>query len=94
MSVLKHNHPPLVNEAESRLLTRLRQRVQEEIQPVLQLYNKEVQNLDEDDAATVSSFYSVKSGLYRQRAKVLPPVPQTRADVDLTGSLSFYHHLS
>ncbi|XP_067660025.1 uncharacterized protein [Haliotis asinina] len=44
------------------------------------------QNLDEEAAATVASFYSIKSGLYRQRAKVLPPVPRTRADVDFTGS--------
>ncbi|XP_046552148.1 uncharacterized protein LOC124261815 [Haliotis rubra] len=85
-SVSEHNHPPLVNEEESRLLTRLRQRVQEEIKPVQQIYNEETQNLDEEAAATVASFYSIKSGLYRQRAKVLPPVPRTRADVDLTGS--------
>ncbi|XP_046555649.1 uncharacterized protein LOC124264911 [Haliotis rubra] len=84
-SVSEHNHPPLVNEEESRLLTRLRQRVQEEIKPVQQIYNEETQNLDEEAAATVAS-YSIKSGLYRQRAKVLPPVPRTRADVDLTGS--------
>ena len=83
MSTTAHIHPPVENADHTRLLCRLRQRVQTDISTVQQIYNDELNQVDQVTAATMPSFASVQASLYRHRAKAIPPVPTTRAAVDL-----------
>ena len=43
------------------------------------------QSNSQDMASQMPSFYSLKTSLYRSRRARLPPLPQSRADLDLSG---------
>ena len=86
-----HNHPP--DEAKiqaDKIISNLKKRTTESIQPVPLMYQDELQKLSMKDnrdeiAARLPTFTSVKSALYRQRHKRLPSMPQLRCDVQFSG---------
>ena len=83
--VTDHCHPPEAQE-ELRLLSRLRNRVQNEVSPVQQLYEDEVGTMDPVVAAVMPNFHSIKSSLYHHRRKTRPVLPQVRQEVNLEGA--------
>ncbi|XP_046545931.1 uncharacterized protein LOC124256049 [Haliotis rubra] len=80
-----HSHPPFENGEHIRLVARVKERVKTDISPVLQIYNNELDLLDEDDAATAPTYSNIQAALYRHRAKSIPPLPESRAGVTLEG---------
>ena len=86
-----HNHPR-DNSAivAKRLVNDLKSKTQDNIRPVPQLYLEEIQrvaalpNADEIPA-NLPTFSAVKSALYRQRRKLIPALPSTRAEVAFEG---------
>ena len=70
--------------------SKLRKRAREEVTPVPTLYNEALVELStqpdrSDVAPTLPTYSSFKSSMYRSRRKRLPPLPKTRAEIDLTG---------
>ena len=68
----------------------MRKRAREELTTIRQIYNEALQALSqcgnkESVAASMSILSSLKSNLYREKRKRLPPMPQTRAEVTLAG---------
>ena len=84
-----HNHETHAAKINSdRKIANLKEQVKERIhQPVKRLYSEAFQ--DEDNLELVSatpSFAAVKSRLYNERRKLLPPLPTSRASITLEGS--------
>ena len=87
----EHNHPPDV--AANQVVVRIgkmRKRACEESTTIPQIYNEALQDLTqcgnrESVAANMPTLSSLKSNLYREWRKRLPPVPQTHAEVTLAG---------
>ena len=82
-----HNHPRDDSAiVAKKLVNDLKSKTQDNIRPVPQLYLEEIQrvvglpNADEV-AANLPTFSAVKSALYRQRRKLIPALPSTRAEV-------------
>ena len=75
--------------------SKLRKRAREEVTPVPTLYNEALVELStqpdrSDVAPTLPTYSSFKSSMYRSRRKRLPPLPKTRAEIDLTGDCYFH----
>ena len=86
-----HNHPRDDSAIEAKkIVNHLKTTTQDNIRPVPQLYLEEIQkvaalpNADEV-AANLPTFSAVKSALYRQRRKLIPALPSTRAEVTFEG---------
>ena len=86
-----HNHPRDDSAiVVKKLVNDLKSKMQDNIRPVPQLYLEEIQrvaavpNADEV-AANLPPFSVVKSALYRQRRKLIPALPSTRAEVAFEG---------
>ena len=80
-----HNHPTEDQtevEAE-KVISSLRKKLSKTIQPVPLLYQAEIQDLSrrQDKAAKLPTLQSMKSSLYRECRKRLPPMPHTREKV-------------
>ena len=83
----EHNQPP--DDAEivaSMAVEKMKQQVQEKINPVPGIYKQQLRELstreDVDQvAANLPTFPSLKSSLYRLQHKHLPPIPTTREEV-------------
>ena len=68
----------------------LRKRAREEVIPVPTLYSEALVELStqpdhSDVAPTLATYSSFKSSMYKSRRKRLPPLPKSRAEIDLTG---------
>ena len=87
----EHNHPP--NEAEivaSMAVEKMKQQVQEKIDPVPAIYQQQLRELSSREdldqvAANLPTLPSLKSSPYRLRRKRLPPIPTTREEVHFCG---------
>ena len=87
----EHNHPPDVaaNQVVA-TIGKMRKRAREESTTIPQIYDEALQDLSqcgnkENVAAKMPTLSSLKSNLYRERRKRLPPMPQTHAEVTLAG---------
>lgn len=84
-----HNHDRQPFEAEVfATMSRIRKRVREESKPVTSIYEEELLQTHIDphlrqSTAFLGSFATVKSSLYRERRKLLPPLPTSREDLRL-----------
>ena len=64
----------------------LRKRAREEVTPVLTLYNEALVELStQPDCTDVAPTLLLIQIMYRSRQKRLPPLPKTRAEIDVTG---------
>ena len=86
-----HNHPRDDSAiVAKKIVSDLKTTTLDNIRPVPQLYLEEIQkvaalpNADEV-AANLPTFSAVKSALYRQRRKLIPALPSTRAEVTFEG---------
>ena len=86
-----HNHPREDSLIEvKKMVNDLKTKTKENIRPVPQIYQEEVQKLaalpkSEEVAARFPTLSSVKSTLYRQRRKRIPALPATRTEVHFEG---------
>ena len=86
-----HSHPSNQVEIEAeKLMSSLKKKVSETIQPVNVMYQNEILKLSirpdmEEIAAKLPIIRSIKSSLYHERRKRLPPMSQTRAEVTFEG---------
>jgi hypothetical protein len=89
-----HNHPANhAGLAASAFVNELKDRCREEVRPIPTLYNEEIAKLlnrdfDDSDADVIRqipTFYSCRTALYHSRAKVMPKLPKSQADIELEG---------
>ena len=86
-----HNHPPNQAEVEvKKIVSKLKDKSKENIRPVPQLYQEEIQRVAtlancDAVAAQLPTISAIKSTLYRQRRKLIPPLPTTREEVHFDG---------
>ncbi len=89
-----HNHmqdQTAISVAEMK--SNMRKRVRESIEPIPSIFTEMVTSVrtDADDAEAdevvkrLPTFYTAKSSLYRQRAKLVPILPKNRQDIHLEG---------
>ena len=89
-----HNHAvdPTDIKVET-IKSNLRKRVREEVTPVPRIYNEAVVQLSTEEdcssvAAQLPTFDSMKSSLYRSRRKRFPPIPKSRAEIEVEGEFT------
>ena len=81
-----HNHPPDQASIEvKKLVSTMKEKVQDCIRPIPQLYQEALVHVTDDMAAQLPTLVGVKSSLYRRRRKLIPQLPQSRADVHFDG---------
>ena len=89
-----HNHLPNRAAVEGRkIITNIRKRVIDELTPVPSIYDEEITKLRDapwdaqtrEIAANLPTFDTSKSSLYRSRQKTIPPIPNTRPDIQQEG---------
>ena len=91
----EHNHPPDVTANQVvQTIGKMRKRAHEESTTIPLIYNEALQDLSqcankESVAANMPTLSFLKSNLYRERRKRLPPMPQTRAEVTLAGDWAY-----
>ena len=86
----EHSHPCDVSLPGMKILRhRVKDLVQEQpLKPVRQVFGEvfaDVNLADEREVDRLPSFTSIKNCLYRSRSNRLPPIPHTRADLQLEG---------
>ncbi len=87
----EHNHPPAPNSLrKDKVIANMRKRAREETTSVHRIYDEALQEVSQESGSEgiisqLPSLYSLKSSLYRARRERLPPMPSTRADLDLSG---------
>lgn len=89
-----HCHPPsIANIQVEKVMSMMRKRARDEIKPMPSIYVEEIAKLrsgdtleaSEDVARNMPSFQSLKTGLYKQRQKMIPRIPKSREDIELDG---------
>ena len=81
-----HNHPPDQASIEvKKLVSTMKEKVQDCIRPIPQLYQEALVHVTDDMTAQLPTLVGVKSSLYRRRRKLIPQLPQSRADVHFDG---------
>lgn len=81
-----HDHPPRPHEVSIRkVISEIRDKAIETTEAMPNIYRTCTAQLANDPsaAAIMPSFHSIDSGLYRQRRRLLPALPQTREQVNI-----------
>lgn len=90
----QHNHQPDRAAVEARkIINTVKSRAKTELKPLPSIYDEEITKLRDapwdaqtlDIASKLPTFESKRSSFYRNRQKVLPPIPNDRATVQLDG---------
>ena len=83
-----HNHPPDQASIEvKKLVSTMKEKVQDCIRPIPQLYQEALVHVTDYMAAQLPTLVGVKSSLYRRWRKLIPQLPQSRADVHFDGGM-------